>query len=58
MEHRRHINSTRRTGSCLVFLHLLPAGLIEGDHQTHILLNGDITPADYDEQLLKESIPG
>jgi hypothetical protein len=37
---------------------LLPAGLIEGDHQTHILLNGDITPADYDEQLLKESIPG
>jgi hypothetical protein len=44
MEHRRHINSTRRTGSCLVFLHLLPAGLIEGDNQTHILLNGDITP--------------
>ncbi len=30
-------------------------GLI--DNHTHILLNGDVTPADYDEQLLKESIP-
>ena len=30
-------------------------GLI--DNHTHILLQGDITPADYDEQLLKESIP-
>jgi imidazolonepropionase-like amidohydrolase len=30
-------------------------GLI--DNHTHILLNGDITQADYDEQLLKESIP-
>jgi imidazolonepropionase-like amidohydrolase len=29
-------------------------GLI--DNHTHILLNGDITPADYDEQLLKQSI--
>jgi imidazolonepropionase-like amidohydrolase len=33
---------------------LLP-GLI--DNHTHILLQGDITAADYDEQLLKESIP-
>lgn len=33
---------------------LLP-GLI--DAHTHILLQGDITAADYDEQLLKESIP-
>ena len=33
---------------------MLP-GLI--DNHTHILLNGDITMADYDEQLLKESIP-
>jgi imidazolonepropionase-like amidohydrolase len=33
---------------------LLP-GLID-DH-THILLQGDLTSADYDEQLLKESIP-
>ena len=33
---------------------LLP-GLID-DH-THILLQGDLTVADYDEQLLKESIP-
>ena len=33
---------------------LLP-GLI--DAHTHILLQGDVTPADYDEQLLKESIP-
>ena len=30
-------------------------GLI--DNHTHILLNGDITLADYDEQLLKQSIP-
>src|SRR6266849_3208253 len=30
-------------------------GLI--DNHTHILLAGDITQADYDEQLLKESIP-
>jgi imidazolonepropionase-like amidohydrolase len=30
-------------------------GLI--DNHTHILLQGDITPADYDLQLLKESIP-
>ena len=27
------------------------------DCHTHILLQGDITAADYDEQLLKESIP-
>ncbi len=33
---------------------LLP-GLI--DNHTHVLLQGDITSADYDEQLLKESIP-
>ena len=30
-------------------------GLI--DNHTHILLNGDITAADYDDQLLKQSIP-
>jgi imidazolonepropionase-like amidohydrolase len=30
-------------------------GLI--DAHTHVLLQGDITQADYDEQLLKESIP-
>ena len=30
-------------------------GLI--DNHTHVMLNGDITVADYDEQLLKESIP-
>ncbi len=33
---------------------LLP-GLI--DAHTHVLLQGDVTAADYDEQLLKESIP-
>src|SRR5215471_8544349 len=27
------------------------------DLHTHVLLNGDITPEDYDRQLLKESIP-
>src|SRR5438034_2414221 len=30
-------------------------GLI--DNHTHVLLQGDITAADYDEQLLKQSIP-
>ncbi len=30
-------------------------GLI--DNHTHVLLHGDVTAADYDEQLLKESIP-
>src|SRR6266536_2967857 len=35
-------------------LTVLP-GLI--DNHTHVLLQGDITAADYDEQLLKESIP-
>jgi len=30
-------------------------GLI--DNHTHVMLQGDITAADYDEQLLKESIP-
>jgi imidazolonepropionase-like amidohydrolase len=33
---------------------ILP-GLI--DNHTHVLLQGDITSAEYDEQLLKESIP-
>jgi imidazolonepropionase-like amidohydrolase len=33
---------------------ILP-GLI--DNHTHVMLQGDITSADYDEQLLKESIP-
>jgi imidazolonepropionase-like amidohydrolase len=33
---------------------ILP-GLI--DNHTHVLLHGDITSADYDDQLLKESIP-
>ena len=33
---------------------ILP-GLI--DNHTHVLLQGDVTAADYDEQLLKESIP-
>ena len=35
--------------------HSTVPGLI--DNHTHILLGGDITAADYDEQLLKESIP-
>src|SRR5439155_20605647 len=30
-------------------------GLI--DNHTHVMLQGDITAADYDEQLLKQSIP-
>ena len=36
-----------------------PATILPGliDNHTHVLLQGDITSADYDEQLLKESIP-
>jgi imidazolonepropionase-like amidohydrolase len=36
-----------------------PATCLPGliDNHTHVMLQGDITAADYDEQLLKESIP-
>ena len=36
-----------------------PATILPGliDNHTHVLLQGDVTSADYDEQLLKESIP-
>ena len=47
----------RAAGATVLDLHdrtVLP-GMI--DNHTHILLQGDITAADYDEQLLKESIP-
>ena len=38
---------------------LLKSTVLPGlaDCHTHVLLQGDITAADYDEQLLKESIP-
>ncbi|MEO8224458.1 MAG: amidohydrolase family protein, partial [Gammaproteobacteria bacterium] len=47
----------RAAGATVLDLHdrtVLP-GMI--DNHTHILLQGDITAADYDDQLLKESIP-
>jgi len=56
-ERIREVGSTVPAGSQVIDLSrstVLP-GLI--DNHTHILLNGDITSADYDEQLLKESIP-
>ena len=49
--------ATRSAGARVVDLGnatVLP-GLI--DNHTHVLLQGDITSAEYDEQLLKESIP-
>ena len=49
---------TRRAGQAQV-IDLGDATLLPGmiDNHTHVLLQGDITAADYDEQLLKESTP-
>jgi imidazolonepropionase-like amidohydrolase len=50
--------STRATGATRT-IDLGAATLLPGliDNHTHVLLQGDITSADYDEQLLKESTP-
>lgn len=49
----------RSAPSTAVVIDLSQATVLPGlaDCHTHILLQGDITAADYDEQLLKESIP-
>lgn len=49
----------RKAPSSARVIDLARATLLPGlaDCHTHILLQGDITAADYDEQLLKESIP-
>ncbi len=49
---------TRATGATRT-INLGAATLLPGliDNHTHVLLQGDITSADYDEQLLKESTP-
>jgi imidazolonepropionase-like amidohydrolase len=49
---------TRKAGQAQV-IDLGDATLLPGliDNHTHVLLQGDITAADYDEQLLKESTP-
>jgi imidazolonepropionase-like amidohydrolase len=48
-----------RAGSGAQTIDLGGATILPGliDNHTHILLQGDVTTADYDEQLLKESIP-
>jgi len=50
--------STRATGTTRT-INLGAATVLPGliDNHTHVLLQGDITAADYDEQLLKESTP-
>ena len=50
--------STRATGATRT-INLGSATVLPGliDNHTHVLLQGDITSADYDEQLLKESTP-
>ena len=53
----REVGSTVPAGATVIDLgrhHVLP-GFIDG--HTHVLLQGDATAADYDEQLLKESLP-
>jgi imidazolonepropionase-like amidohydrolase len=50
---------TARPGGRVQTIDLGDATILPGliDNHTHVLLQGDITSADYDEQLLKESIP-
>lgn len=50
---------TTRAGGAARIIDLGPATILPGliDNHTHVLLQGDITSADYDEQLLKESTP-
>ena len=50
---------TARAPAGAQVIDLGPATILPGliDNHTHVLLQGDITAADYDEQLLKESIP-
>ena len=50
---------TGRAGGPLQTIDLGAATILPGliDNHTHVLLQGDITSADYDDQLLKESIP-
>jgi imidazolonepropionase-like amidohydrolase len=53
----REVGSTVPAGADVIDLgrhHVLP-GFIDG--HTHVLLQGDATAADYDQQLLKESLP-
>ncbi len=53
----REVGPTVPAGATVIDLgrhHVLP-GFIDG--HTHVLLQGDATAADYDEQLLKESLP-
>ncbi|MDQ2901795.1 MAG: amidohydrolase family protein, partial [Acidobacteriota bacterium] len=58
-EHIREVGAGVKVPSGTTVIDLRDSTVLPGliDAHTHVLLQGDITAADYDEQLLKQSIP-